>query len=157
VGPASDPVYRTLSLHSAFYTRYEHRQAVLELGDRPQSLDGGTVDRRAWKAYQAYLSRVCPIERAEFYRRLMEQDGCKSVRAVAKTTGEDWSRVARALKVLDLPGPVLGYLKGHRSPRLSSYFSERRLRQLLAIKDPKKIWSRFQGLLKKLSSDAATA
>src|SRR3954471_21809708 len=75
VGPASDPVYRTLSVQSPFFTRYEARQAILELGEKPQSLDGETVDQRAWKTYQAYLSRVCPIERAEFYRRLMERDG----------------------------------------------------------------------------------
>lgn len=87
----------------------------------------------------------------------MEREGCKSLRALARITGEDWSRVARALKVLELPSAVLDYLRTHDSQQLSAYFSERRLRQLLALKDPKKIWSRFQSLLKQLASGAATA
>ena len=87
----------------------------------------------------------------------MEREGCKSFRALARITGEDWSRVARALKVLELPSPVLDYLRTHDSPQLSGYFSERRLRQLLALKDPKKIWTRFQVMLKRLPPEIATA
>ena len=157
VGPASDPVYRTLSVQSPFFTRYEARQAILELGARPDSLRAATVDQRAWKGYQAYLSRIRPVDRADFYERLKEREGCKSLRALARITGEDWSRVARALKVLELPSPVLDYLRTHDSQQLSGYFSERRLRQLLALKDPKKIWTRFQGMLKQLSPETATA
>ena len=89
--------------------------------------------------------------------RLLKRQGCKSLRALARMTGEDWSRVARALKVLELPAPVLDYLRRAESPRLTSYFSERRLRQLLTLQDPKKIWTRFERLLKQLSTKTMMA
>ncbi len=157
LGPAFDPIYRTLSVQSAFFTRYEARQAIFELGDKPEALIGDSVDKRAWKGYQADLARVRPVDRADDYQRLRVRTGCKSLRALARIAGEDWSRVARALKVLELPAPVLDYLRAHDAPQLSSYFSERRLRQLLTLKDPKRILKRFRGLLKELRPDAATA
>jgi hypothetical protein len=108
------------------------------------------VDQRAWHHYQSYLNRVRPVARAEFYKRLMERQGLKTTRAVARVTGEDHSRIARVLKILELPEPVLEYLRTHDSPALVGYFTEGRLRELLALKDPRKIWGRFRELLQEL-------
>lgn len=77
----------------------------------------------------------------------MESRGIKSIRALAKLTGEDWSRVARVLKLLELPEPVLSYLRTHDTPEIASLFTERQLRELLSLKDPRRIWLRFQELL----------
>lgn len=112
--------------------------------------DDGPVDQRAWRHYQAYLSAVRPVARADFYKRLMDRKGIKSIRGLAQVTGEDWSRVARVLKILDLPAPVLDYLRTHDSPDLLRTFTEKSLRELVRIGDPRLIWSRFQSLLSKL-------
>ncbi len=134
-------------MHTPFYSRRVERRKVVELGERPGGLpDGSTVTERAWKRYQAYLNRVSPIDRADFYARLRER-GFGSVRAMAQVTGEDWSRVARLLKLLELPGSVLGYLRTHKDPATVAAFSERRLRELLALGDPARIEERFAGLL----------
>ena len=109
--------------------------------------NGGSVDQRAWKQYQAYLSRIQPVTRADFYRRLMDRQGIKSIRALARVTGEDWSRVARILKVLELPSPILEYLRTHDSPALASTFTEMRLRELARVRDSRRTWGRFQTLL----------
>lgn len=77
----------------------------------------------------------------------MESRGLKSIRALAKVTGEDWSRVARMLKLLELPEPVLEFLRTHDSLEISGAFTERQLRELLALKDHRRIWYRFQEML----------
>jgi len=110
------------------------------------------VDQRSWKQYQSYLSRIRPVARADFYKRLMERQGLKTVRAVARVTGEDWSRVAKVLKILELPEPVLDYLRTHDSPAVVGFFSETRLRELVALKDPWRIWQRFQEMIQTLET-----
>jgi hypothetical protein len=80
----------------------------------------------------------------------MERQGLKTTRAVARVTGEDHSRIARVLKILELPEPVLDYLRSHDSPALVGYFTEGRLRELVALKDPRRIWGTFQEMLRTL-------
>lgn len=130
-----------------FFTRREHYRKVVEFAPKPAELGAGEVDQRAWRRYQAYLAASRPIARADFYKRLLERKGIRSIRELARVTGEDWSRVARVLKLLELPAPVLEYLRTHDSPELVRTFSERRLHELLALKDPQAIWRRFQELL----------
>jgi len=124
----------------------------MELDPKPDALSGKTVDGRAWKGYQAYLGRIRPWARADFYKRLMERQGCQSVRALARITGEAWSRVARVLKLLELPAPVLEYLRTHDSPDLVNCFTERQLRALLELQDGRRIWERFQQLVAQVSA-----
>ena len=139
---------RTLLARTGCYSRLERRRRVLELSPKPEGLPEGPVDQRAWRQYQSYLSRVRPVARAEFCQRLMESRGLKSIRALAKVTGEDWSRVARVLKLLELPEPVLEYLRTHHSPAIVDRFTERHLRELLELNDPGRIWKRFQEMLR---------
>jgi hypothetical protein len=144
---------RTLPVATPFYRRYEHRQAVFELGEKPEVFGEGSITERAWHNYQVYLNRVRPVTRAEFYKRLLERHGCQSIRALSRITGEDHSRIARVLKVLELPEPILDYLRNHDSPAVVGYFTEHRLRELIALRDPAKAWDRFQTMLKQTSRE----
>ena len=75
------------------------------------------------------MSQEPPWERAERYRRKMQVHGSRSIRALARATGEDHSRLAKILKVLALPERVLEALRVHADyPRVRAHFSERRLR-----------------------------
>jgi hypothetical protein len=130
------------------------RNKILELTPKPQELPEGPVDQRSWHQYQAYLSRIRPIARADFYRRLMDSRGLKSIRALARLTGEDWSRVTRVLKLLDLPAPILDFLRTHDTPEISATFTERALRDILMLKDPRAMWVRFQRILSALGDRA---
>jgi len=83
-------------------------------------------------SYKNFLSRFFlqsppePVwERAERYRRLMQEKGYKSIRELARAVGEDHSRVARVLKVLDLPEAVLAELRKH-STNARNRFSRRK-------------------------------
>jgi hypothetical protein len=80
----------------------------------------------------------------------MERRGLKTVRAVARVTGEDWSRIAKVLKILELPEPVLEYLRTHDSPEVVNCFTEGRLRKLVALKKDPLIWNRFRALLEEI-------
>ncbi len=101
------------------------------------------MSQRAWSRNQSYLSRLRPIARADYYRRLVESRGLKSIRALAKVTGEDGARAARVLKLPELPKPVLGYLRTRDTPAMT----ERGLIELLDLGDPRLIWNRFQRIL----------
>ncbi len=144
---------RTLPAKTGCYSRHEQRHRVLELSPKPQDLPDGPVDQRSWRQYQAYLGRIRPVARADFYKRLMERQNLKTVRAIARVTGEDWSRVAKVLKILELPAPVLDFLRTHDSIEISGTFTERRLRELLALGNPSKIWNQFRSMLKEISEE----
>ena len=61
--------------------------------------------------------------------------GERSIRALAKATGEDHSRIARILKVLDLPESALAALRDHSDDaRIRAHFTEKRLRQMVMKK-----------------------
>jgi hypothetical protein len=86
----------------------------------------------------------------------MERQDLKTIRAVARVTGEDHSRVARVLKILKLPSPVLNYLRTHDSPAVVTHFTEKRLRDLVGLKDPRRIWQAFQKALRELGEEPAS-
>ena len=153
VGPDEDSHLRTLPVTTPFFKRYNNRKVVFHLDHKPEVLGDGGTRQRAWQTYQSYLGRVRVVARADFYKRLMARHGCKSVRALARITGEDWSRIARILKILELPAPVLDYLRTHDSPALVRCFTEKRLHELRDIGDPDMIWDRFRTLLKQISKE----
>jgi hypothetical protein len=66
---------RSLPVATPFFLRCGRGQRVAELKAKPELLGDGEVTQRAWKRYQGFLNRVRPIQRAEFYQRLMEDDG----------------------------------------------------------------------------------
>jgi hypothetical protein len=152
-GPDEEDNLRTLPVATPFFKRYNHRQAVFHLDHKPELLGAGGTSLRAWQSYQSYLGRVRVVARADFYKRLMARHGCKTVRALARITGEDWSRICRILKILELPAPVLDYLRTHDSPALVRCFSEKRLHELRGLGDPDKIWNRFRSMLKEISQE----
>jgi len=76
-----------------------------------------------------------PWERAQRYQRTMRENGYRSIRALARATGEDHSRMARVLRVSKLPEAVLAALREHAgNARVRAYFTEKRLRQMVAKK-----------------------
>jgi hypothetical protein len=97
-GPDEHEPLRTLEVTTPFFKRYNRRQPVFQLDFKPEVLGTGALRQRAWQTYQSYLGRVRVIARADFYARLMERYRLKSVRALARLTGEDWSRIARILR-----------------------------------------------------------
>ncbi|MFQ5878301.1 MAG: hypothetical protein ACE5JH_11575 [Acidobacteriota bacterium] len=121
-----------------YFAVYRKRRRALISGDAPQGTGAGggrPMHARAWRSYQNLMSKEPACERAERYRRLMEEKGYRSIRALAKAVGEDHSRIARVLKVLDLPERVLDALREHSDVvRVRAHFTEKRLRQMVMKK-----------------------
>ncbi|MBN1443989.1 MAG: hypothetical protein JXA90_14865 [Planctomycetes bacterium] len=70
-------------------------------------------------------------DRAERYREMVREGGYRSIRGLARALGEDHSRIARLLKVVDLPESALELLRRHSADtRVRARFSEKRLRQM---------------------------
>lgn len=116
-----------------YFAIYKRRRRTLISGAAPPGLAGNRPPQaRAWRAYQNRMNEEPAWERAERYRRMMQEQGSRSVRGLARATGEDHSRLARVLKVLELPERVLAALRAHANhPRLRAHFTEKRLRQMV--------------------------
>jgi len=121
-----------------YFAVYRKRRRALISGEVPPGLTGERpLHARAWQAYQNRLHEEPAWERAERYRRMMQEQGSRSIRALARATGADHSRIARILKVLDLPEPVLAALRDHGGhARVRARFTEKRLRQLVRQNRP---------------------
>lgn len=115
---------------------YRNRRRALISGQAPQGINGDRpMHGREWRAYQNRMNGAPAWERAERYRPMMQENGYRSIRALARTTGEDHSRIARVLKVLALPERVLAALRDHSAiARVRAYFTEKRLRQMVTNK-----------------------
>ncbi|MFQ5889155.1 MAG: hypothetical protein ACE5JR_03775 [Gemmatimonadota bacterium] len=119
-----------------YFAVYRNRRRALISGEAPQGAGAGRpMQAREWRAYQNLMNGEPPWERAERYRRMMAENGHRSIRALARVTGDDHSRIARVLKVLDLPEGVLAALREHSAnARVRGHFTEKRLRQMVAKK-----------------------
>ena len=66
---------------------------------------------------------------------MMQENGYRSIRALARAAGEDHSRIARVLEVLELPEGVLAALRDHSAnARVRAHCTEKRLRQMVTNK-----------------------
>ena len=115
-----------------YFQVYRHRRRVFVSGQKPEGTGAGrAIPARAWRARLNLMAREPAWDRAERYRRLMAEGGHRSVRALAVALGEDFSKIARVLQILELPPVVLEALRRHAgSPAVKAHFTIKRLRQL---------------------------
>jgi hypothetical protein len=103
-----------------YFAVYRNRRRALISGDAPQAAGGGCpMHAREWQAYQNLMNAEPAWGRAERYRRVIQENGYRSIRALARATGEDHSRLARVLTVLELPERVRNGVAGDRPSRSS--------------------------------------
>jgi hypothetical protein len=94
------------------------------------------------------------MERAVFYSNQLELRGLRSQWALAEFLNEPVARITRHLRLLELPEPVRRSLLESKNPAQLRYFTERRLRELLKLEDPRIAWRRFQGMLLEADREA---
>ncbi|MBI2820186.1 MAG: hypothetical protein HYX73_09425 [Acidobacteria bacterium] len=116
-----------------YFAVYQRRRRRLVSGEAPKRVNGNRpMHAREWRAYQNRMNDEPACERAERYRRMIQDNGYHSIRALARDIGEDHSRIARVLKVLDLPESILAALRDHSEDvRVRAHFTEKRLRQMV--------------------------
>lgn len=118
---------RTYWVEFPFYFALDNHKKRICFGYRPEDLDYiETINKRALRKHQAYLKRLSrfPLDKAKFYLRLKEAHGVNSVRGLANITGEDWSYIAKVLRVLGLPEPVKDFLRNNKNdPEIVQFFN----------------------------------
>jgi len=153
--PGGRPAVRTLRAAEEYFSRRQHGRKRFVLGERPDVFKHlEDIDQAAWKQYETYLKRTTPLERAEFYSRKMGAGRYRSIRALARSLGEHVSGVARVLKLLELPEPIQNWLREHRTPEYVRFFTEKRLRELLALGDTRVAWKQFQAMIEEAAQNS---
>jgi len=103
------------------------------LGTRPGDLGGGKAptarDRSRQRVFERRLCRS-PLTRAAGCRQRLQGMGARNVRDFPRRSGEDWSVVARHLRLLRLPTEILGFLARKQTPAVRQLFTTKRLDDL---------------------------
>ena len=145
---------RTYWWEFPFYRIIRSARQKFCLGNRPEDLDQITkIEKRAWERHIAHLNRLerFPLDKAEYYQRLKESHGIKSIRGLAKITGEDWSYIAKIIRTLDLPESVKDFLRSNKSdPAILQFFHLRKLLDIVRQGEERLQLSRFRELIEEL-------
>ena len=122
---------RTYWCEFPFYFAMENHKKHFRFGCRPEDLSHiDTINQKALKKHQGYLNRLdrFPLDKAELYLRLKEAHGVNTVRGLSAITGEDWSYIAKVLRLLDLPEQIKDFLRNNKSdPSIVKLFSLKKL------------------------------
>ena len=116
---------------------------------RKELIDAETITMQVLDKRRVYLERLenQPLKKAEYYQRLQESTGVKSVRGLSEITGEDWSYIAKVLRTMELPVPIQDYLKNHQDQETVKRFHLKRLLELVRAEDEGSQISLFRTML----------
>ena len=147
---------RTYWCEFPYYTVINNFKQHLCLGYRPQDLSHiETIEQKAWKKHQAHLNRLenFPLDKAEHYLRLKEAHGVKTVRGLSKITGEDWSYIAKVLRVLSLPESIKDYLRNNKNNlSIVKFFTLRKLLDIVRQGEESLQIIRFRELMEEIGA-----
>ena len=96
--------------------------------------DIDTINKRIWKKHRYYLYRLAqfPLDKAEYYQRLKEVHAVNTIRGLSEVTGENWSYIAKILRILSLPEPIKDFLRNHKyDPAIVKFFNLRKLLEIV--------------------------
>lgn len=115
------------------YKRYDNHRTFLRWGCSPE------------EAQQIYIS---PLVEAKQYSKILQHDPfVKTQTALAKEIGVSRVRITQVMNLLKLASKVQECLLGLQDQKTIRFFSERRLRPLIQIDDPKRQMLEFRKML----------
>ncbi len=142
---------RTYWTEFPFYIIIKSRRQKFCMGYRPEDLTHiETIEQKVWKKHQSHLNRLeyFPLDKAEYYLRLKEAHGINTVRGLSKITGEDWSYIAKLLRILSLPKPIKKFLRNNKEdPVIVKLFPLRKLLDIIRQGEERMQLARFGELL----------
>lgn len=120
-----------------YFTRCYAKSQKFYLGKKPEPLRHiASPTQRDWQTYLNGCARRNPILEAYKYLDYLNLPTVKTFSQVAEHFGVSRQRVCQYLGLVTrLPKDFIEWLSGIDSPRLLKYFTERRLRPLVVIKD----------------------
>ncbi len=155
---SSNALKRVFVYQQVFYSIFKHRRKQIVFGERPESLsEEGIIDQKVWNKNQTHLQRLenFPLKKAAYYRQLQESTGVKSVRGLSEITGEDWSCIARTLKVLSLPAAIQEFLRAYQEPAIVKHFQLRALLAIVRLSDESAQILRFRQMIEEIDDSSS--
>lgn len=148
---------RTYWTEFPFYIIIKSRRQKFCMGYRPEDLTHiETIEQKVWKKHQSHLNRLeyFPLDKAEYYLRLKEAHGVNTVRDLSRITGEDWSYIAKLLRILSLPNPIKKFLrKNKEDPVIVKQFPLNKLLDIVRQGEERLQLSRFGEFLGEVEAD----
>jgi len=145
---------RTYFYEFPFFISITNFKRKICFGTRPEDLAHmGILQQKTWKRHQSYLNRLSrfPLDKAEYYQRLKEAHAVNTVRGLSKITGENWSYIAKILRVLALPEAVKDFLRNNKNdPYIVKFCTLRRLLNIVRQGEERLQLSYFRQLVERL-------
>ena len=139
---------RTYACEFPFFIVIDNFKRIFCLGARPEDLaDIDTINKRIWKKHRYYLYRLAqfPLDKAEYYQRLKEVHAVNTIRGLSEVTGENWSYIAKILRVLSLPELIKDFLRNNKNdPAIVKFFNLRKLLEIVRQGEEKSQLVRFK-------------
>jgi hypothetical protein len=152
---------RTYVSEFPFFIVIDNFKRTFCLGARPEDLvDIDTINKRIWKKHSYYLYRLAqfPLDKAEYYQRLKEVHAVNTVRGLSEITGEDWSYIAKVLRIMVLPESIKEFLRNNKNnPRIIHFFNLRRLLDIVRQRDEELQLGRFREFMEEFEAVAFKA
>lgn len=142
---------RTYWTEFPFYIIINSHKQQFCMGYRPEDLAHiDRIEQKSLKKHHSYLNRLerFSLDEAEYYVRLKETHAVNTVRGLSKITGEDWSYIARILRVMDLASPIKKFLQSNKeNHEIMRSFHLRKLLDIVRQGEEKLQLTRFRELL----------
>ncbi len=142
---------RTYWCEFPFYVVVEDGKRCFRFGCRPEDLSHiKTINKKAWKKHKIHLNRLdrFPLDKAEYYLRMKEAHGVSTVRGLSKLIGENWSYIAKILRIVGLPESIKDFLRNNKNdPAIVKLFNLRRLLDIVRQGEEAFQLARFRRLL----------
>jgi len=142
---------RTYWCEFPFYVVVEDSKRRFRFGYRPEDLSHiKIINQKVWKKHQSYLNRLerFPLDKAKYYLRLKEAHGINTVRGLSKLTGENWSYIAKVLRILTLIEFIKDFLTNHKNnSAVVKFFHLYRLLDIIRQGEEQSQLSRFRELI----------
>jgi hypothetical protein len=131
-----------------WYFRIYKKSKTLCKGAKPPFLPANLIpNQRVWKNYLTQSKRKNAILEGLKYLKYMEAMPNATYVNVAKVLGISRTRVYYMVSLVSkLPKKIVNYLANKNEPEYLKYFTERRLRRIVFIKDKKEQIKAFRDL-----------
>jgi hypothetical protein len=118
----------------------------MEIKGRKRIIKIGKPPEKPQKIYE------CPLLEAKRYQKILDDPFINSLADVARELGITRARVSQVMGLLKLAPEIQKELLNLQDQKAIRYFSERRLRPLLTIKDPARQIREFNKMKEKIQS-----
>ncbi len=138
----------------AIYLMNKGKRLVLVAGQPPEGMvEKERIGRKLMREAVPETRRSSPVELAIKYAEALREPSVVSKAQVARRFGVSRARVCQVLKLIQLDGSILDFLKAAAEDEGADHFTERILRPIAAVQDRNQQVRMFNELIRELYPD----